>query len=101
MAFNIKILKSAYKDLQEATKWYNEQLNNLGKEFRIEVNKELDYISNNPYYYQLKYKEYRQALVNRFPYLIYYLVVENTNEIIVFGIIHTKRNPRTIKRRIT
>jgi toxin ParE1/3/4 len=100
MDYTVKLLPVAYKDLITAKNWYNEQRDGLGEEFKIEINKEIDYLSQNPNHYQQKYKELRQSLVVRFPYAIYYFKDDNLNQIIIFGVLHTKRNPKTIEKRL-
>ena len=100
MSFTIKLLPIALKDLQEAKKWYQEKNELLAEEFKSEVNKEIDYIGEHPQHYQRKYKELRQSLVTRFPFAIIYLVNENQKQIIVFGILHTSRNPEIARKRI-
>lgn len=101
MRHKIKILPIAYDDLRKAKKWYKDKSEILAIEFKTEVNKEIDYITKYPEHYQRKYKELRQSLVTRFPYAIFYLVEEEQNKIIVFGILHTSRNPKIVQKRIS
>tara|TARA_B110000090_G_scaffold208709_1_gene263152 strand:- start:1192 stop:1500 length:309 start_codon:yes stop_codon:yes gene_type:complete len=100
MSYKIKLLPIVHTDLRKAKKWYNKQREELGEEFKIEVNKEIDYIGENPEHYQRKYKELRQSLVTRFPYAIFYLVEEEQKRIIIFGVLHTRRNPEIARKRI-
>ncbi len=100
MSYRIKLLPLAYKDLQRAKKWYNEKRNNLGEEFKKAVIAEIDYIQSHPEHYQRKYKTLRQSLVIGFPYAIFYLIEESTQRIIIFGVLHTSRNPEIARRRI-
>ena len=71
MSYSVKLLPIAYKELQQAKKWYNEKRENLGEEFMRAVIAEIDYIKDYPEHYQRKYKELRQSLVTRFPYAIF------------------------------
>ena len=100
MQYKIKILPIAYMDLQRAKKWYGEESDKLTKEFKAEVNKEIEYIGKHPQNYQLKYNELRQSIVAHFPYLIYYIIVDELKQVIVVGILHSSRNPEIIKNRI-
>ena len=99
MAYTIKLLPIVQTDLGKAKKWYSEKSETLAEEFKTEVNKEIDYIRGYPEHYQRKYKELRQSLVFRFPYVIFYLVEEEQKRIIVFGVLHTSRNPDIVKKR--
>ncbi|MEO8933666.1 MAG: type II toxin-antitoxin system RelE/ParE family toxin [Xanthomarina sp.] len=100
MSYKIKLLPIVHTDLRMAKDWYHEKNKILAQEFKTEVNKEIDYIGEYPEHYQLKYKEFRQSLVTRFPYAIFYLVEEEQKRIIVFGVLHTSRNPEIIRKRI-
>lgn len=99
MAYKIKLLPIVQTDLGKAKKWYREKSEILADEFKTEVNKEIDYIREHPEHYQRKYKELRQSLVSRFPYVIFYLLEEEQKRIIVFGILHTSRNPNIVRKR--
>jgi plasmid stabilization system protein ParE len=100
MSYKIKLLPIVHTDLRKAKKWYYDKNETLAKEFKTEVNKEIDYIGEYPEHYQQKYKELRQSLVTRFPYAIFYLVEEEQKRIIVFGILHTSRDPEIVRERI-
>lgn len=99
MGYKVDLLPIVRIDLRKAKKWYLEKSEALAQEFKIEVNKEIDYIGQYPEHYQLKYKELRQSMVARFPYVIFYLVEEEQKRIVVFGILHTSRNPEAVRRR--
>lgn len=99
MIYAVKLLPAVHIDLRQARQWYNEQSENLGDDFKAEVNAEITYIANNPDSYQIKFNTLRQSLVNRFPYAIYYMTDDEKQLIIIFGILHTKRNPKTIIKR--
>jgi plasmid stabilization system protein ParE len=100
MSYKIKLLPIVHADLRKAKKWYNEQREELGEEFKAEVNKEIDYIGEYPEHYQRKHKELRQSLVTRFPYAIFYLVEASAKRIVIFGILHTRRNPELARKRL-
>lgn len=100
MNYEVKLLPIVLSDLSKAKKWYQNKNETLAKEFKLEVNKEIDYIGSYPQHYQLKYKELRQSLVTRFPYAIFYLVEEKHKRIVVLGLLHTSRNPEIVRERI-
>lgn len=98
MSYEVKLLPVVHKDLKEAKIWYNSQQVLLGEEFKLEVNKAIEYLARNPEHFQLKYKEL-QSPVSRFPFAVYYLLEENKKQIIIVGVFHTSRNPEIIKTR--
>ena len=101
MSYKIKLLPIVHTDLRKAKKWYHDKNETLAKEFKIEVNKEIDYTGKYPEHYQRKYKEFRQSLVTRFPYAIFYLVEEEQKRIVIFGVLHTSRDPEIVRKRIS
>lgn len=101
MGYKIKLLPIVHNDLRNAKKWYQEKSEKLAQEFKVAVIKEIDYIGEYPEHYQQKYKNLRQSLMTRFPYVIFYLVEEEQKQVVVFGILHTSRNPELVKKRIT
>ena len=98
--YKVKLLPITRIDLQKAKKWYNEQRAELGEEFKQEVNKEINYIGTYPLHYQIKYKEIRVSYVTRFPYGVFYFIEEDKKQVIIIGVLHTKRNPCIIQKRI-
>ncbi|WP_163398576.1 type II toxin-antitoxin system RelE/ParE family toxin [Flavobacterium fluviatile] len=101
MIYEIKLLPIVQTDLRKAKKWYEDKSKSLAEEFKAEVDKEIGYIGMFPEHYEQKYKEFRQSLVTRFPYAIFYLVEEEQKRIVIFGVLHTSRNPEIIKERMS
>ena len=78
-------------DIIEGAAWYEMQRVGLGDEFFLCIDAELSFIKRDPLVYSEKINKIRRALVNRFPYAIFYLVKEST--IIILAVIHFKRDP--------
>ncbi len=55
-------------------------------------------MADNPEIFQVIYKDIRRAVVQRFPFVIYYQIEEEI--IVVLGIIHASRNPHDWKKRL-
>lgn len=100
MKYKVKLLPVVRStDLRKAKKWYKDINEDLAKDFKKRVDEEIDYIGNYPEHYQRKYKELRQSLVSRFPYAIFYRFEKEENLIIIFGVLHTSRNPELARKR--
>lgn len=99
MTFTFILKDEASVDFSEAYVWYEEQRDGLGNEFREEVFNKLKLVCTNPLHYKKNYKNFHEALVDRFPFLIVYTIDAQQNEITVFAIFHTSRNPRKKFRR--
>ena len=84
------IRPQAEADLEEAKSWYEERRAGLGTDLVVEVRGVIGRLRENPGRFPLYYRDFRRVLLRRFPYKVFY-AVEN-DRIIVFRILHTKRN---------
>ena len=71
---------------------------NLGFEFLDEIEKKGKLIENNPFLFEKVYKSLHRAVVERFPFNIFYLV--EGESIIVVAVIHGSRHPKKWQKRI-
>jgi len=99
MSYWLTFSKQAEEDLIDSIKWYNQQKENLGFEFYDCGNENLLLIVESPQRYSVRFKNIRTAPVKRFPYLIYFYLDQQSDSIIILGVLHTSRNPETIKKR--
>lgn len=88
----------AENDLKEAFFWYEDERSGLGYDFLLQVDAGLRFIERNPEIYPPEYKGTKKHLVKRFPYKMIYLVEKE--RIIVLAVIHGKRSPNVIRKRI-
>jgi toxin ParE1/3/4 len=98
MKYRIIVRPDAEDDLKEAYSWYEDKRTGLGYDFLLQVDAGLNFIARDPDIHPIEYKKTRKHLVKRFPYKIIYLVEKE--KIIVLAIIHSKRTPLLLKRRI-
>ncbi|MCH2450561.1 MAG: type II toxin-antitoxin system RelE/ParE family toxin [Gracilimonas sp.] len=93
------LTQQAEKDIDDAHDWYESQDQGLGKEFARCVDVKMASVLRAPHQYQVVFKNIvRRALVNRFPFSIYF--VEQKDAISVFAILHQHRNPESWKSRV-
>ena len=78
-------------DLREAVAWYEAASPGLGAKFQQAFFTELDHIASTSQSYRTLYRDFRRAIMPRFPYLIYFKVEANTA--IIFLLIHSARDP--------
>lgn len=86
-------LPKAYQEFFEAWEWYEQVQIGLGDRFRNELFKTVQIIANNPVQYAIRKSPYREALIEVFPYLIIYQVIEKKNKIAIVSVFHSSRNP--------
>lgn len=98
MKYKVIIRPETENDLKEAFSWYEDKRVGLGYDFLLQVDAGIRFIARNPETYPSEYKGTRKYLVKRFPYKIIYLV--ERERIIVLAVIHSKRSPDLIKKRI-
>lgn len=91
------IRPEAENDLIEARDWYEAQREGLGAEFLTAIDGVFSRIRETPELYAAEYKGVRRAGMNRFPYIVYYRLIENTVEVI--AVQHGSRSPRRWRKR--
>lgn len=97
MPYSLTIRREAELDISEAFEYYESCRPNLGSDFLLCIEGSLSRIRKNPEQYQKVYKQVYRALVNRFPYGVYYTIVEVN--IVVLAVVHVRRSPEHWKKR--
>lgn len=83
--------RRAEQDLEAARAWYEAQENGLGDAFLTEVRERLENIRDFPKAYPTIYRNIRRAVIQRFPYLVFYL--ETPAKVVVLAVLHASRDP--------
>jgi plasmid stabilization system protein ParE len=99
MTFGLLIRPEAERDIGDAADWYDRQRPGLSLEFRAALDKTLDAIAENPRVHPQVYRSLRRALVRRFPFGVFF--VPRSKSVIVVAVLHTARDPRLWRARIT
>jgi plasmid stabilization system protein ParE len=88
----MKLVFSALADQQliEIVEYYNRIDIKLKKRFLKELKFALKSISENPYIYSKRYKNYRRVNLKKFPYGVFYKISED--HIMINVVLHAKRN---------
>ena len=98
MNYELIVRSYAEKDITDIVLWYETKLKDLGNRFITSLDATVQSIERNPKIYPKVYKEFRRALLPRFPYGVFY-IIEN-HSIIIFAVLHGKRKPNAWKNRI-
>ncbi|AZB31623.1 type II toxin-antitoxin system RelE/ParE family toxin [Chryseobacterium balustinum] len=91
MVYKLILKPEAENDLGEAIEYYQSKRKGLGLKFLKCVQKFFDRITKNPLHYPLKSNQFREAYIQKFPYIIIYEIIDN--EIVVFSVFNTYQNP--------
>jgi plasmid stabilization system protein ParE len=94
MKYTIEIRDKAIEEMDLSKEYYHEQRVGLGDEFIKETFSTIKYIQQFPLHFHLFDKKYRQAKIDRFPFLVVYEFEEEDNNIVVISVFHTSRNPK-------
>jgi len=86
----------AQADIQEAALWYESRRPGLGSEFTLRVDAIMERIAHNPLQFPEIGNGIRRALLQRFPYAIYFVVAACP---VVIAVLHQRRHPDTWQRR--
>jgi plasmid stabilization system protein ParE len=94
----VLIRRAAELDLERTEDWYDGQQPGLGHEFREAMDAVIARIADNPLAYPDRYRGARRARLRRFPYVLWYRVLESF--VVVLACVHGKRDPRVIRARL-
>lgn len=94
MSFNVQVRRAAELDIAEAQVWYEGQRPGLGDDFHSEVSRILTILHESPLIYAVLYRDVRRALVDRFPYLLWYRVVGGN--VTVLACTHARQSRRPV-----
>jgi plasmid stabilization system protein ParE len=85
------VRSAARADLTDAVAWYEGRRSGLGDEFLSAVAACFASVEASPGQYRIAIDDIRMALVNRFPYVVYF--VELPHEISILAVLHGRRSP--------
>jgi hypothetical protein len=85
---------SLLADLAETTAWYNNEQPGLGDEFIEDFERTLAFITSQPTMYQQVSVTFRQAVLKRFPFSIYYSFEDG--HIYILACLHNARERNRI-----
>ncbi|MDZ7783173.1 MAG: type II toxin-antitoxin system RelE/ParE family toxin [Halioglobus sp.] len=95
----IHIEPAALSDIEGASDWYELQRPGLGTELHTSsVDRLLEQAGSNPEAYVQVYREFRRALLRRFPYAIYFILRNGTLR--VQAVLHQNRSEEVISSRL-
>jgi plasmid stabilization system protein ParE len=101
MKFTIRFSQLASDDLTDILGWYQSQdAEGLDKRFIQAISNILKRLETSPELYPIVRKNVRQALIQKFPYKILYIIDGLNVEVFIVALVHQKRNPNAWKKRL-
>ena len=98
MVKSIRFTSEAEDDSYQGYAWYESRRVGLGREFITAVDACLQSIRRNPKLYQTIYKNYRRAVVRRFPFSVIY--EETDSAVMVYAIFDGRQDPQKWQKRV-
>ncbi|MCF8451433.1 MAG: type II toxin-antitoxin system RelE/ParE family toxin [Taibaiella sp.] len=92
--YTIVLATKAQIELEDSWLWYEERERGLGDKFVDETLKILTTLTAFPEVHSIKNKQYREAIVPKFPFVVVYRIVKVKKLIEVVSVFHTSRNPK-------
>lgn len=84
-------------ELDESVSWYENKQVGLGSQFRIEIERHLERIANQPQSFRQIRGQVRRIVLQRFPYSIYFL--PEVDRIVILAVFHGRRAPQNLEHR--
>lgn len=98
MAFELVILHKALAELDKAVEWYEEQQPGLGEKLYNAYLTCLEHLAENPDHYGYIYKQYRRYPLDKFPYKIVFVILDN--KVVIHAFFHNRRNDAELMKRL-
>jgi plasmid stabilization system protein ParE len=92
----VSFRSEAEAEVLETRDWYEGRRPGLGAEFRAALDEAIERLADNPMQFRLVRGETRRAILNRFPYAVYFRAIDK--EIVILAI-HGRQQPRQWKSR--
>ena len=91
--YKVRIKENALQDIQEITDWYNTKQKGLGNRFLDTAIKQINNLNKYAFSFPVRYKNFRCMLISKFPYMVHYNIDISKEQVDVYAVISTSRNP--------
>ena len=100
MKYKFIISRLAAEDVKQSFEWYEEKSKQAADDFTIEVEDILEKICDNPKIGKNKHEDCYEVKLKKFPFTIIYLIDKNKKLVIITGVFHHMRDPRSKYRKL-
>lgn len=91
--YKLVIRPEVFEDIQSGINWYNSKQKGLGLRFFDAIQNEYRVLEKYPVF-QVRYNGVQCLPVKKFPYMIHFIVEENSKTVVVLGVFNTYINPK-------
>jgi toxin ParE1/3/4 len=96
----VRFHRLAAREYEDARAWYERYGTELGDEFADQTDRAIARIKRDPYRWPVCFGRFRRVRLRRFPYSLYYHVV-NPSRALVLAVAHARRRPGYWRRRLS
>src|SRR5262245_25469397 len=97
---DVRFHRLAIREYEETRSWYERRREGLGEAFTDEVDRAIARIAKSPIRWPVCFVKFRRVRLRRFPYLLYYYVVDDSLAL-VLAVAHARRRPGYWRRHLT
>ncbi len=97
MKYTLTIREEAESDIADVFQYYEDYRAGLGHDFLLCVDAAIAKIKRSPGIYKKIYKNLRRIPIERFPYRIFFLIIDQN--IIVTAVFHVRKDPKSWDKR--
>jgi plasmid stabilization system protein ParE len=97
MKRRLVLRRAAQREFDDSISFYNSRQDGLGQEFRASVEHQFERIADAPEQFRKIRGEVRRAVVQRFPFIIHFLM--ESERIVILAVYHTSRHPERLRYR--
>lgn len=92
MAYRVIISPRAQKEIEEAIDYYLQHSNDAPKNFVISLENAYQKLEKFPFF-KIRYKNIRALKIKKFPYSLYFVILEDRKIVRILSCFHHKLNP--------
>jgi hypothetical protein len=96
----VRFHRLAIREYEDRRTWYESRRDGLGDAFASEVDRAVARIEKSPNRWPVAFVKFRRVRLRRFPYILYYYVVDPTRAL-VLAVAHARRRPGYWRRRLS
>lgn len=93
MKYVINFSRRSVDDILEIKAWYNSKQKGLGQKFAKDLLQRITFLEKNAAAFAVRFANVRCVLLQKFPFVVYYQIVKDSNIVEIISVYHTSRNP--------
>ena len=93
MKYTIIFNPDFYNDIEQAVDWYNDKQKGLRDKLFQSIKKQTKKLSSDALNFAIRYDDVRCLLIDKFPYMVHYRIIEQIKTVKIEALFHTSRNP--------